>query len=94
MNEERTGSFVTQIFHNGQPSHDGDRKTFSSIFLNLLLDSLSCSLKSISFPTNSEDDIVSFILLQSLLMEMLLIFSLVDVSLLVSSINVYLCSNY
>jgi hypothetical protein len=21
-------SFVTQIFHNGQPSHDGDRKTF------------------------------------------------------------------
>jgi hypothetical protein len=39
MNEERTGkcfttsgtypwSFVTQIFHNGQPSHGGDRKTF------------------------------------------------------------------
>ena len=21
-------SFVTQIFHNGQPSHGGDRKTF------------------------------------------------------------------
>ena len=21
-------SFVTQIFHNGQPSHDGDRKIF------------------------------------------------------------------
>ena len=38
MNEERTEkcatsgtfpwSFVTQIFHNGQPSHGGDRKTF------------------------------------------------------------------
>jgi len=38
MNEERTGKiltsgtypwlFVTQIFHNGQPSHGGDRKTF------------------------------------------------------------------
>jgi hypothetical protein len=23
-----TWSFVTQIFHNGQPSHGGDRKTF------------------------------------------------------------------
>jgi hypothetical protein len=23
-------SFVTQIFHNGQPSHDGDRKTFEA----------------------------------------------------------------
>jgi len=21
-------SFVTQIFHNGQPNHDGERKTF------------------------------------------------------------------
>jgi len=40
MNEEKTGncfqsgtypwSFVTQIFHNGQPSHGGDRKTFES----------------------------------------------------------------
>ena len=48
---------------------------------------------STSFPTNSEDDIVSFILWQSFLMEMLLIFSLVDVSLLVLSINVYLCIN-
>jgi len=33
MNEERTGgtypwSFVTQIFHSGQPSHGGDSKTF------------------------------------------------------------------
>ena len=39
MNEERTGevfttngtypwSFVTQIFHNGEPRHGGDRKTF------------------------------------------------------------------
>ena len=38
MNEERTKkcatsgtfpwSFVRQIFHNGQPSHGGDRKTF------------------------------------------------------------------
>ena len=38
MDEERTGkffatsgtypwSFVTQIFHSGQPSHGGDRKT-------------------------------------------------------------------
>jgi hypothetical protein len=45
MNEERTGEclrqvehipnpwlFVTQIFHNGQLSHDGDRKTFEVIF--------------------------------------------------------------
>jgi len=35
MNEETTGKclrqmehMVTQIFHNGQPSHGGDRKTF------------------------------------------------------------------
>jgi len=38
MNEERTGkclrqveypwSFVTQVFHNGKPSHGGDRKAF------------------------------------------------------------------
>ena len=38
MNEERAGSvydkwkislsFVSQIFHNDQPSHGGDRKTF------------------------------------------------------------------
>jgi len=43
MNEERTGkclrqgdkytwSLVTQIFHNGQPSHGGDRKTVSDDF--------------------------------------------------------------
>jgi hypothetical protein len=39
MNEERTGkylrqvehSFVTQIFHTGQPSHGGDRKTFEGM---------------------------------------------------------------
>jgi len=24
-------SFVTQIFHNGQPSHGGDRKTFEAM---------------------------------------------------------------
>jgi hypothetical protein len=26
-------SFVTQIFHNGQPGHDGDRKTFKGMTL-------------------------------------------------------------
>jgi hypothetical protein len=26
-----TWSFVTQIFHNGQPSHGGDRKTFEAM---------------------------------------------------------------
>jgi len=26
-------SFVTQIFHNGQPSHGGDRKTFQYLHL-------------------------------------------------------------
>jgi len=43
VNEERTGkclrqasgtypwSFVTQILHNGQPSHGDDRKTFEVI---------------------------------------------------------------
>jgi hypothetical protein len=30
-------SFVTQIFHNGQPSHDGDRKTFEVMTFVLLL---------------------------------------------------------
>jgi hypothetical protein len=39
MNEGRTGkcgtypwSFVTQIFHNGQPCYGGDRKTFAGTF--------------------------------------------------------------
>jgi hypothetical protein len=26
-------SYVTQIFHNGQPSHDGDHKTFEVMTL-------------------------------------------------------------
>jgi hypothetical protein len=26
-------SFATQIFHNGQPSHGGDRKTFEVFFV-------------------------------------------------------------
>jgi hypothetical protein len=29
-------SFVTQLFHNGPPSHDGDRKAFRSDDFNLL----------------------------------------------------------
>jgi len=43
MNEERTWevctsstypwSFVTQIFHNGETIHDGDRKTFEVMTL-------------------------------------------------------------
>jgi hypothetical protein len=28
-------SFVTQIFHNGQPSHGGDRKIFEVMTSNL-----------------------------------------------------------
>jgi len=28
LHETYTWSFVTQIFHNGQPSHGGDRKAF------------------------------------------------------------------
>jgi hypothetical protein len=28
-------SFVTQIFHNGQPSHSGDRNTFEVMTSNL-----------------------------------------------------------
>jgi hypothetical protein len=31
-------SFVTQIFYNGQPSHDGDRKTFEVMYLGLHLE--------------------------------------------------------
>jgi len=32
-------SFVTQIFHNGQPSHGGDRKSFEVMTSSLLVSS-------------------------------------------------------
>jgi hypothetical protein len=35
-------SFVTQIFHNGQPSHGGDRKTFELFVLLSLFWPLCC----------------------------------------------------
>jgi len=39
-------SFVTQIFHNGQPSHGGNRKTLNVIIvLNISLDSKSRILR-------------------------------------------------
>ena len=48
-------SFVTQIFHNGQPSHGGDRKTFevvSSTELRGPLDSVASLLAATLYQGN------------------------------------------
>jgi len=41
-------SFVTHIFHNGQPSHCGDRKTFEvmTLALNYFFRNLKCVAKN------------------------------------------------
>jgi hypothetical protein len=44
-------SFVTQIFHNGQPSHGGDRKIFEVMTLTLPKGTLGSGIAYISTPS-------------------------------------------